>query len=81
MDSWLTWLGDKLEAFLVVLISWLPDSPFADMAVPAYIYDSLAYANYFVPVSQMISILQAWLVCVGLYYAISVALRWFKAVE
>ena len=41
----------------------------------------LGYLNYFLPISQIIAIGEAWLVAIGLFYAYQIILRWIKAIE
>lgn len=65
--------------FLNVLVNILPTSPFSafhDLDIPY-----LAELNWIIPISLFISILQVWLVTIGVYLVISVALRWVKVIE
>ncbi|MCL2081003.1 MAG: hypothetical protein FWH16_02770 [Oscillospiraceae bacterium] len=41
----------------------------------------LATLNWFVPISEMIVMLELWLVAIALWYVVSIALRWFKAIQ
>jgi hypothetical protein len=41
----------------------------------------LAVINWFVPVLEIVVMLQTWVICIGLWYGISVALRWLKAIQ
>lgn len=64
-------------SFVVVL---LPDSPFKLLDYTP-IADILPYINYFVPLDFMLSTLTAWGVCIVVYYAYQIALRWAKAIQ
>jgi len=41
----------------------------------------LGYINFFIPVTEMVSILAGWLVAIAAYYVASVALRWARAIS
>lgn len=69
-----------IGGILSVIFSILPPSPFTIISnTPLKEY--LPYINYFVPVNEIVNILQLWLVAVGGYYIYQVALRWIKAIE
>ena len=76
----LNYLIKGLGAILSIILNILPPSPF-QLINNSAIADYLPYINYFVPVSEVIVILQVWLVSVGSYYIYSIALRWIKAIE
>lgn len=61
------------------LVNILPISPFE--AIHSLEIPYLAELNWVFPISLFISILQVWLVAVGVYLVISVALRWVKAIN
>mgnify|MGYP000853346742 CR=1 FL=1 len=61
------------------LINILPPSPFNIIETLNIPY--LEYLNWIVPISLFISILEVWLVAIGVYLVISVALRWAKVIE
>lgn len=71
---------DAICAVLNGLCSLFPASPFSLVANSAF-GDLIAKINYFVPVYEFVSIAEAWLVAVGVYYAISLVARWVKAIE
>lgn len=70
-----------MEQILASVLSLLPGSPFTAFihAIPSIPF--LGYLNYFVPVSQMIAIGEAWLTSIGIFYLYQVVLRWVKAIE
>jgi hypothetical protein len=77
-------LIDGLVMALNAIVFFLPDSPFREPI--ENIQNSLGsellgYINYFLPVAEMITIIAAWLVCIGLYYLASIIMRWAKAVS
>lgn len=72
---------DILQAALSLILKILPKSPFQEFINLTNANDVLGYFNYFVPVGEMIAIGQAWLSCVGIYYAYVLILRWAKAIE
>jgi hypothetical protein len=37
--------------------------------------------NWIVPIAQAVALLEAWGLCVGIWYGASILLRWLKAVE
>lgn len=57
-----------------------PPSPFKIVENTAF-GDLLAKINYFIPVYEMVTIGEAWLVAVTLYYAVSIMARWAKTIE
>ena len=62
---------DGFVAVLHGIISVLPGSPFNGLS---------AIICYIVPVPQIISVLEAWIIAVGTFYLYQVVLRWVKAV-
>lgn len=74
----------SLVAVVNALVSILPDSPFSgfiDTMQSSIGSELLGYVNYFLPISEFVSILSLWLSGVLLYYVVSVILRWVKAVS
>lgn len=69
-------IGTALNA----LVSIFPPSPFTFVADSRF-SDFIAEINFFVPIYEFVSILEAWLVAVGVYYAYSIIARWLKAIE
>lgn len=72
-----------LDAVVVVLnfvAGIFPSSPFTIIEHSGF-GDLLAQINYFIPVYEFISIMEAWLVAVGLFYAVSTLARWVKTIE
>lgn len=59
----------------------LPTSPFVHYINMMQDLPYLGYLNWFIPIGTFISIGQAWLVSVGLFYIYMTVLRWIKAIE
>lgn len=82
METVFNWITDKLDYILSTILVMLPDSPFADV-----IYDNpavaevLGYLNYFLPISEILVILTAWLTAISIFYVYQLILRWAKAIE
>lgn len=65
---------------LSFLLSVFPPSPFHLVSNSAYA-DFLAQINFFIPFYELIVIMEAWLVAIGIFYLYSVIARWVKAIE
>jgi hypothetical protein len=76
-------LTSAVITFIGSILNLLPDSPFLaleNLSNTDY-YQWLKWVNWFVPINTFISILEAWLVGIGLYYLYQIVLRWVKAIE
>lgn len=72
-----------LDAVVMVLnfvAGIFPSSPFMIIQHTGF-GDLIAQINYFIPIYEFVSIAEAWLVAIGIYYAVSVLARWVKAIE
>lgn len=67
-----------LAALLSVIAHALPGSPFQGLTALALDSKWLGYLAYIVPVGAIVSTLEAWLVCIGVYYLYMVVMRWVK---
>lgn len=65
--------------FLSFVFALLPESPFTLFLNQMQNIPFLDVLNWFVPVSEIIAIGQAWLVAVTAFYIVSLILRWIKA--
>lgn len=70
--------GNKV---LNAVLFLLPDSPFADIEIPAEVKKILGYVNYFVPIRAMLGIAGSWLAAIGIYYLYQVILRKVHAIK
>lgn len=72
-------------AIVVVLgalaISLLPSSPFTYFINAIQTMPYLGILNWFVPVSTILAIGEAWLSAITVYYLLSIILRFIKAIE
>lgn len=78
-------ITDTVIDYLITFIqTFLPASPFqafVELAENSEFGVYLSWVNWFVPVYTFIPILQAWLLCVALYYAFSIILRWLNVID
>ncbi len=70
-----------VNSLLQKVMSVLPTSPFTKFLNAMGDMPYLGYLNWFLPISQMIAIGEAWLVAVGLFYLYQIVLRWIKAIS
>ena len=71
---------DAIAATINLLFSFFPSSPFSFLSNSQF-SDLLGQINFFIPVYEFVSITEAWLVSVALYYLYSIWARWVKAIE
>lgn len=69
-----------LKKVLSVAIGFLPNSPFTEFINEVSNLPYLGYLNFFVPVSTLVNITVAWTGAIAIYYIVSAALRWAKAI-
>lgn len=74
---------DSIGSTFMNAISWvinlLPDSPF-QLVDNTDVSTFLGTLNWFLPLSQIVAILELWLVAITTYYLYMVILRWVKAI-
>lgn len=82
MDDVLGWLGAQLFNALSFVHDLLDICPFPDIiaSLAGTVSDGLGWLNWFVPVGGLVSMLLIWLGCFAAYYAVSILLRWIKAI-
>lgn len=80
LAKFLQFLINALGAVLSAIVSVLPKSPFQFVANSQF-SDLLVKINYFIPIYEFISILELWVVAVGVYYLYSVVARWLKMID
>lgn len=73
-------LLDAICAVLNGLCSLFPESPF-QMVADSSFADLVAQINTVLPIYEFVAIGEAWLIAVGVYYAISIVARWVQAIE
>ena len=67
--------------FMSFALAMLPSSPFVAFIDAMGSIPYLDVLNWFLPVSEMLAIGQAWLTAITAFYIISLILRWIKAIE
>lgn len=75
---------DGLVDAVNLAVSILPNSPFRDaiQSIQSRIgSEMLGYLNYFVPISEMVSILAVWVTSIMIYYLVSIIMRWAKVIS
>jgi hypothetical protein len=63
------------------LISLLPASPFQNLGNLIGENPALDFVLWLFPVGQALSLFQAWLTAILIYYAVKVPLRWAKVMQ
>ena len=63
-----------------LVVGLLPPSPFQAID-NSPIADFIGGLNWIIPISSMVTILTAWVLCIGVYYVIMLVLRWVKAID
>lgn len=81
MMEFFNWLGQNLQDLLDSFLKLFPGSPIIYLSRTPQISTIISYINWFCPVYLWISILENWLVCILVWYACQIALRWIKAIE
>lgn len=79
--DFLEWLSGTFQKIANNILSILPTSPIVYLQSDSTVSLYLGYVNYFIPVYLWISILESWLVAIGIYYVVRVILRWLKMSE
>lgn len=69
---------------LAVIMFLFPDSPFEKIfgnLEKSPIAKFLGTMNYFLPIAEIVAVGVTYLSCISLYYVVSTAARWVKAIE
>ena len=77
MDT-LNSLWDRIGTYA---ISLLPLSPFKSAINALSDLPYLGWLNWFIPVGWILNTMGVWLTAIATYYAISIMLRWVKAIR
>lgn len=70
-----------VKKFLSWVLALLPTSPFTEFIDGLETLPYLSWANWFVPVGEIVTIGMSWLGAVALFYLYSIILRWIRAIE
>lgn len=74
-------IGEQFADLGQTIVDALPGSPIVWLQANSQIQQYLKWVNWFIPIYQMIPILEVWLVAILCYYVVQVILRWAKVVE
>ncbi len=74
-------LVEFLNALAAVALSVLPDSPFRGFIDGLGAVPYIGYLNYFVPISDFLTLLAVWGTAIGLFYAVSAILRFVNVID
>lgn len=80
LSKFLQFFIDAIGSLLQALVLLLPKSPFNWIQGTGF-GDLLNKINYFIPVSDFLVMIQAWLVAIALFYAYSIYARFVKAID
>lgn len=80
LASFVQMLLDAVVVILNVVCSAFPPSPFTIIQHTGF-GDLIAKINFFLPVYEFLSIIEAWLVAVAIWYMWTTVARWVKAIE
>lgn len=69
------------EAFGKAIPQILRKSPFAPWISQAQQLPYMSYLNWFIPFGEILEVFGAWLVCVAVFYAAQIVLRWVKVIQ
>ena len=69
-----------LQSALAWVLQLLPDSPFR-LINNSDVSDYISGLNWVLPLDQIVAELEIWVVCVSVYYAYQVILRWIRAIQ
>lgn len=75
------YVGQQFSNLGETIINALPSSPIVWLEANTQIKQYLKWVNWFIPIYQMIPVLEAWIACVICYYVIQLILRWVKFIE
>ncbi len=78
--GWLDKITDALDRALAWVIALLPESPFRAISNTA-VADYMSGLNWVFPISEILAIMQVWLLAIGVFYIYQAILRWVKAIE
>jgi len=71
---------ELVGSVISILYNLLPTSPFRIIENSQF-SDLISQINYFLPIYEFVSIMETWLVSVGIFYLYSIFARWIKAIE
>ena len=72
---------DMFNKFWNQISKYLPLSPFTQFIDQFSNLPALGYLNWFFPVKECITVMEAYLVAVGIYYLYQMIMRWIKVIQ
>lgn len=78
MTDFINGIIDTFSNVLDSIIDLLPLSPFAKFTYMTLDSGLLALLNYFLPISEIVSVLQLWLIAVAGYYLYKFILKFIR---
>lgn len=78
MTDFINSIIDTFSGLLDKLIEVLPTSPFAKFTYLSLDNSILGTLNYFLPISEILVVLEFWLVAVGCYYVYKFILKFIR---
>ena len=76
----LDFMSELLNKFANMILSVLPHSPIQRYLASFADLPYLSWLNWFIPVAEILTICETWLVAIGLFYLYQIILRWVKAI-
>jgi hypothetical protein len=70
-----------LFAVAVAVLNFLPNSPFTAFLTMSGKMPFLGYLNYFLPIAECISIGEAWLACIAVFYSYQTIMRLVQLID
>lgn len=77
MDSMVT----LFENFSDALQKVLPTSPFRPYIEQFQNLPYVSWLNWFIPVGDIVGVLELWLAAITIFYVYSIVLRWIRAIQ
>lgn len=78
--GWIDAIFSAVKNAANYIVMLLPPSPFRAIET-SVVAPYLGGLNYVLPISEVLAVMQLWLVSIGIYYTYMMILRWIKAVE
>lgn len=76
----LEWIQELLVKFGNMILSVLPHSPVQKFLASFEDLPYLSWLNWFIPVSSILIVIEAWLTAIALFYVYSIIMRWIKLI-
>lgn len=78
MTDFINSIIDVFSDLLNSIIEALPTSPFAQFTYSTLSNNLLGFLNYFLPISEVIAVLQLWVIAVAGYYIYKYILKFIR---